>query len=166
MNISEFRENGHKLVDLLAEYLDTIEDRPLLKDTEPKQIEKLFNEPVPREGINTNDIIKELEKKLFPYLTNVNHPGYFGLMTPTPTPVGILGDFIASTLNQNLGAYSIGPAAVEMEKRTVRWLCDLVGFPDSAGGNLKRWNDGQLCRNEACTRLVIGKPCTASGSNF
>ncbi len=136
MNISEFRETGHKLVDLLSDYLNEIEEHPLLKNIDPKEIEKLFDEPIPKEGIKSDEIIKELKEKLFPYATNVNHPGYFGLITPTPTPIGILGDFIASTLNQNLGAYSIGPSAVEMEKRTVRWLCDLVGFPESAGGNL------------------------------
>jgi aromatic-L-amino-acid decarboxylase len=136
MNISEFRETGHNLVDLLSDYLNEIEEHPLLKDTEPKVIEKLFNEPLPEEGMSSEDIINELKKKLFPYTTNVNHPGYFGLITPTPTPIGILGDFIASALNQNIGAYSVGPSAVQMEKRTVRWLCDLVGFPESAGGNL------------------------------
>ncbi len=136
MNISEFRETGHKIVDLLSDYLLQIEEKPLLKDTDPQIIENLFNEPLPAEGENSDDIIKELQKKLFPYTTNVNHPGYFGLITPTPAPIGILGDFIASALNQNLGAYSIGPSAVEMEKRTVRWLCDIIGFNDSAGGNL------------------------------
>lgn len=136
MNIPEFREAGHKLVDLLSDYLDEIEDHPLLNDTDPKLIEKLFNESIPEEGKSTEDIINELKEKLFPFTTNVNHPGYFGLITPTPTPIGILGDFIASALNQNLGAYSIGPSAVEMEKRTVRWLNDLIGFPESAGGNL------------------------------
>ena len=136
MDISEFRETGHKLVDLLSDYLNEIEDHPLLKDTDPELIEKLFEEPIPKEGISSEQVIQELKEKLLPYTTNVNHPGYFGLITPSPTPMGILGDFIASTLNQNLGAYSIGPSAVEMEKRTVRWLCDLVGFPVTAGGNL------------------------------
>ena len=136
MKIAEFRETGHKLVDLLSDYLDKIEENPLLKDTDPKIIEKLFDEPVPQEGETSEEIIKELEEKLFPYTTNVNHPGYFGLITPTPSPVGILGDFIASTLNQNLGVYSIGPSAVEMEKRTVRWLCDLAGLSATAGGSL------------------------------
>src|SRR5512146_202445 len=151
MNISEFRETGHKLVDLLSDYLNEIEDHPLLKDTDPKVIEKLFNEPLPEEGINSDAIIKELQEKLFPYTTNVNHPGYFGLITPTPTPIGILGDFIASALNQNLGAYSIGPSAVEMEKRTVRWLCDLAGLPSSAGGNL---TSGGMMANFVAMKLA------------
>ena len=43
---------------------------------------------------------------------------------------------ICSALNQNIGAYTVGPAAVDMERRTVRWLTDLVGYDESAGGNL------------------------------
>ena len=59
-----------------------------------------------------------------------------GLITPSPNPVGIIADFICSALNQNIGAYTIGPAAVAMERRTVRWLTDLAGYDENAGGNL------------------------------
>jgi glutamate/tyrosine decarboxylase-like PLP-dependent enzyme len=76
-----------------------------------------------------------LSEKLLPNCTHVNHPGYFGLITPSPSPMGILGDFLASALNQNLGTYTVGPAAIAMERRTVRWLNDLVGYDERAGGN-------------------------------
>ncbi|MGC2647727.1 MAG: pyridoxal-dependent decarboxylase, partial [Candidatus Sulfotelmatobacter sp.] len=57
-------------------------------------------------------------------------------ITPSPNPVGIIADFICSALNQNVGAYSIGPSAVAMERRVVRWLTDLCGYDENAGGNL------------------------------
>lgn len=50
--------------------------------------------------------------------------------------MGIVADFICSALNQNVGAYSIGPSAVAMERRAVRWLSDLCGYDENAGGNL------------------------------
>jgi aromatic-L-amino-acid decarboxylase len=59
-----------------------------------------------------------------------------GLITPSPNPVGIIADFICSAINQNVGAYSIGPSAVAMERRVVRWLTDLCGYGENAGGNL------------------------------
>jgi aromatic-L-amino-acid decarboxylase len=59
-----------------------------------------------------------------------------GLITPSPNPVGVLADFICSAINQNVGAYSIGPSAVAMERRVVRWLTDLCGYGPKAGGNL------------------------------
>jgi len=59
-----------------------------------------------------------------------------GLITPTPNPSGILADLLAAALNQNLGVYSIGPSAVTMELRVIRWLNDLIGYGNNAGGNL------------------------------
>ena len=78
----------------------------------------------------------KFRKSFFRYCTHVGHPGYMGLITPSPNPVGVVADFICSALNQNIGAYSIGPAGVAIERRTVRWLTDLVGYGPEAGGNL------------------------------
>jgi aromatic-L-amino-acid/L-tryptophan decarboxylase len=136
MDANEFRTFGHQVVDRLADYFDHIEERPLVPDVPPAQINGLFAEALPQEPKPAGDVLRELDEKLFPYCTHVGHPGYFGLITPTPNLMGILGDFICSALNQNLGAYSIGPSAVAMERRTVKWLCDICGYGDGAGGNL------------------------------
>ena len=136
MDANEFRTFGHRIVDYLADYLDHIEDRPLFPDVDPAYLAALFDEPMPQDGTPVEDVMSALEEKLFPYCSHVNHPGYLGLITPTPTPVGVIGDFIASALNQNIGAYTIGPSAVAMERQTVRWLTDLIGYDTGAGGNL------------------------------
>ena len=136
MDVNEFRATGHEVVDLLADYLDRVEDGPLFPDVEPAEVQRLFDEPAPRGPMDAGEVLGELRRRLLPYCTNVNHPGYFGLITPTPLPIGALGDFIASTLNQNLGEYTIGPSAIAMERRVLRWLNDLIGFGPEAGGNL------------------------------
>jgi aromatic-L-amino-acid decarboxylase len=136
MNASEFRQVGHRVVDLLAEYLENIEDKPVFPKMGPAAMTQLFAEPLPRESSPAENVLDELEEKLFPNCTHVGHPGYMGLITPSPTATGIIADFIGSALNQNLGAYTCGPAAVAMERRTVRWLTDLVGYGEAAGGNL------------------------------
>ncbi len=136
MDTSEFRAVGHRVVDLLAEYLERIEERSVFPNVEPATLNRLFDEPLPETGMASDAVLEELEQKLLPYCTHVGHPGYFGLITPSPNLMGILGDFICAALNQNIGAYSIGPSAVAMERRTVRWLTDLVGYGEQAGGNL------------------------------
>jgi aromatic-L-amino-acid/L-tryptophan decarboxylase len=136
MDAREFQQIGHQVVDLLAEYFDHIEEKPVFPDVEPQMLTELFDEPLPQGPIPAEQVLAELEQKLLPYCTHVGHPGYMGLITPSPNPIGVIADFICSALNQNIGAYTIGPAGVAMERRTVRWLTDLVGYGPEAGGNL------------------------------
>src|SRR5579862_1481263 len=136
MDAKEFRTLGHRVVDLLAEYLNGIETKRVFPEVEPATVNRLFSEALPQEASSADAVLNDLETKLFPYCTNVGHPGYMGLITPSPNPIGIIGDFICSALNQNIGAYSIGPSAVAMERSVVRWLTDLCGYDEKAGGNL------------------------------
>src|SRR6201984_551506 len=138
MNRGEFRDLGHRVVDLLADYLEHIEEKPVFPNVDPKMLTKLFAEPLPQDPSPAGKVLSELEEKLLPYCTHVGHPGYMGLITPSPNPVGIIGDFICSALNQNIGAFTIGPSAVALERRVVRWLTDLCGYDAKAGGNLTR----------------------------
>ncbi len=136
MDSGEFREAGHRVVDLLSNYLEHIEELHVSPDVEPKFLVNLFDEPLPVTSSSAERVLNEVQEKLLPYCTNVGHPGYMGLITPSPNPIGVLADFICSALNQNIGAYSIGPAGVAIERRTLRWLTDLVGYEQQAGGNL------------------------------
>jgi aromatic-L-amino-acid/L-tryptophan decarboxylase len=147
----EFRALGHEIVDMLSDYLSGVEGRALYPDVEPSFLEELFDEPLPTSGADPGAVLRELREKLLPYCTHVNHPGYFGLITPTPTPIGILGDFIASALNQNIGAYSIGPSGVALERRVIRWLTDLVGYGEAASGNL---TSGGMMANFTALKLA------------
>jgi len=136
MERNEFRELGHRVVDLLADYFEHVEEKRVFPDVEPRTVNQLFAEPLPQDPSDPSNVLDELEAKLLPYCTHVGHPGYMGLITPSPNPIGVVGDFLCSALNQNVGAYSIGPSAVAMERRVVRWLTDLCGYGANAGGNL------------------------------
>ena len=48
------------------------------------------------------------------------------------TPVGMLAEMLAAGLNANLGGRDQIP--VEVERQVVRWMRDLFGFPEDAGG--------------------------------
>lgn len=151
LDIDAFRTAGHHLVDRLSDLLADIDHRALFPRVEPETLSRLFDEPVPEQGAPLDGLIADLEEKLLPYCTHVNHPGYFGLITPSPLPAGVLADFVASALNQNPGAWSIGPAAVAMEQRVLRWLTDLIGYGAEAGGNL---TSGGMMANFTALKLA------------
>ena len=93
MNPREFREVGHRVVDLLAEYLEHIEEKPVFPNVEPSKLTRLFDEALPRHPGSPDTVLAELEEKLLPYCTHVGHPGYMGLITPSPSPIGIYRGF-------------------------------------------------------------------------
>src|ERR1700758_3598938 len=136
MDPREFREVGHRVVDLLFDYFEHIEEMRVFPDVEPAFLNSLFDESLPENSIPAEQVLNEIQEKLLPYCTHVGHPGYMGLITPSPNPIDVVADFICSALNQNIGAYSIGPSAVALERRVVRWLTDLAGYSVVAGGNL------------------------------
>ena len=99
MQYEDFRKAGHSMIDYIADYLQQLEKKPLFPDVEPSFLHDEFDEAIPNEPQSLEAIQKILDQKLVPYCTHVNHPGYMGLITPSPNPAGILGDLLASALN-------------------------------------------------------------------
>ena len=97
MQYEEFRQAGHYLVDYITDYLKNIDDQKLFPNINPTHLYTLFEEPIPDEPKSLSQIQQIIEEKLVPYCTHVNHPGYMGLITPSPNPAGILADFLVST---------------------------------------------------------------------
>jgi glutamate/tyrosine decarboxylase-like PLP-dependent enzyme len=48
----------------------------------------------------------------------------------------MLGDLLASALNPNVGGWTLSPAATEIERETVRWIAELIGYSAATGGLL------------------------------
>jgi hypothetical protein len=57
MDTGEFRDVGHRLVDLLSEYLERIEERPLFPTVEPAALNALFAEPLPDDPSSSSDVL-------------------------------------------------------------------------------------------------------------
>lgn len=47
-----------------------------------------------------------------------------------------LGDYLAAITNRYAGAFFASPGAVRMENMLLRWMATLVGYPETAAGNL------------------------------
>ena len=57
MNSNEFRDLGHRVVDLLADYLEDIEQRPVFPDVEPSTLYRLFEEPLLEESTEPHNVL-------------------------------------------------------------------------------------------------------------
>ena len=138
MDAATFRTLGHQLVEQIAELLASVPDRPVTPDESPSAIREALdlNGPLPDAGADAAALLAELPGQLFEHSLLNAHPRFFGYITAPPAPIGILGDFLAAAVNPNVGARALSPAATEIEVQTVRWIAQLIGYPDDCGGLL------------------------------
>ncbi|HEV8392653.1 MAG TPA: aspartate aminotransferase family protein [Vicinamibacterales bacterium] len=136
MSAGEFRAIGHQLVDLVAERLAAVPEAPLTRSESPAQVRALLGaaRPLPLEGEAAGPLVAETAGQLFDHSLFNGHPRFFGYITSSPAPIGMFGDFLAAAVNQNVGAWGLSPLATEIECQAVRWMAELIGFPQTAGG--------------------------------
>ena len=60
MDVNEFRDVSHQVVDLLAEYLEGIEAKRVFPDVEPRVVNQLFAEPLPEHATAPDQVLAEL----------------------------------------------------------------------------------------------------------
>jgi glutamate/tyrosine decarboxylase-like PLP-dependent enzyme len=92
--------------------------------------------PLPELGMDPASLLEGTARLLFDHSLLNGHPRFFGYITAPPAPIGILGDFLAAAVNPNVGAWTLSPAATEIESQTVRWIAALIGYPTDCGGLL------------------------------
>lgn len=130
-----FRKNANTLTDQIAEFLASIDQRPVTSAEQPKQI-KSFLKPgeLPLNGAPLDEILNHASRVLFDHSLFNGHPRFWGYITSSPAPAGILGELLAATVNSNVGAYVLSPVATEIERQTIRWIGELIGYSKDCSG--------------------------------
>jgi aromatic-L-amino-acid/L-tryptophan decarboxylase len=67
---------------------------------------------------------------------NTTAAGFFAYIPVGSTYLAALGEFLAAASNQYSGNFLASPGAVRIENQVLRWLASVVGYPESAVGNL------------------------------
>src|ERR687893_87893 len=93
-------------------------------------------EPLPREGGEALEVFRRFAREIVPHAMHIPSPRYYGLFNPTPLPVAVWADALASALNQNGAAWRNSPAASVIEAQVLRWLCEIVGYPPASFGTM------------------------------
>lgn len=132
----EFRELGHALVDSIATFLGTIPERPVAHAESPGNIRALLgaDRALPETGSDPGQLLRSATDLLYPHSLFNGHPRFFGYITSSPAPLGMLADLLAAAVNANVGAWRLSPMATEIEAQAVRWIAELIGYPRDCGG--------------------------------
>lgn len=133
----DFKRLGHQLIDTLADFYNTIRERPVTTGETPKQIQTILGAAsLPENGTPAPELFAKTTDLLLNHSLFNGHPKFFGYITASPTPIGALADLLASAINQNVGANVLSPMATAIEKQTVKWLAEFIGVSSGYGGLL------------------------------
>ena len=152
--IEELRRTGYAFVDLILDYFKGVEGRRVYGPVSPMGLDDLFAEDLPEDGTSYPELVQEVRSRVFPNTMAIGSRRYFGMMNPAPLPVSILADTLASAMNQNVASWRHAPAGTAIEKRVIRWLCDLFGMPETSFGTLV---DGGSLANITGLKLAINR---------
>jgi glutamate/tyrosine decarboxylase-like PLP-dependent enzyme len=129
---------GHRVVDQVAGFLESLPLGPVTRDESRSMVRDALDltGPLPELGTDPAALLEQTAQFLFAHSLFNAHPRFFGYITAAPAPIGILGDFLAAAVNPNVGAWTLSPAATEIEAQTVRWIAELINYPVNCGGLL------------------------------
>src|SRR5690606_11400555 len=131
MDPDEFRALGHDLVDRIADFLESLPARKVTSGKSPTDIRALLNSDgrLPEAGMESDALLASTTALLLEHSLFNGHPRFFGYVTASPAPLGMLGDLLAAAANPNVGAWTLSPVATEIEAQAVRWIAELIGYP-------------------------------------
>jgi len=86
---------------------------------------------------------RELSKLLEILKNDVDSPGinpasgkHLGYIPGGGIYPSAMGDYLAAVVNKYSGIFYASPGAVQVENMVIRWIAKILGFPDTAMGNL------------------------------
>ena len=130
----QIRSWANAAVELMAEYLGTIRDRRVYPSTSSRQIRGRLDSSLPQEPTTFHELLHIFRDTLVELSRHNGHPRMFGYVQAPGTAIAALADLLASTLNANLTAWRSAPAAVEIERLTIEWIKQIIGFNRNAAG--------------------------------
>jgi glutamate/tyrosine decarboxylase-like PLP-dependent enzyme len=138
MSAEDFRRLGHDLVDNISAFIGSIRERKVTSEITPSQSRELIDSTrsVPEDGTDPAVLLDETFRQLSSHSLFNGHPRFWGYITSSPAPIGMLAELLAAAINPNLGSWKLSPIATEIEIQTVRWIAEMIGYPTGCGGIL------------------------------
>ncbi|GGD58789.1 pyridoxal phosphate-dependent decarboxylase family protein [Muriicola marianensis] len=128
-----FRQQGHQLIDLLADHLESsLNGRG----------EKVINYSSPEEemefwrGFFNAGSGSDFFQEVLRHTTHVHHPRYIGHQVCAPAPQAALCGLVSSILNNGMAVYEMGMAPTAMERLVTDLLAQKIGFGEGSRGIL------------------------------
>jgi glutamate/tyrosine decarboxylase-like PLP-dependent enzyme len=132
----DFRTIAAAAVDFLTSYFESLDSRPVLVPATSRAIRERIDEPLPLEGADFDTLLDTVRQVIAQYNRHSAHPRMFGYVASPGTPVTAVSHMIAAALNINVTGWRSASSGTDLERLTIDWLKQMLGYPSTAGGLL------------------------------
>jgi aromatic-L-amino-acid/L-tryptophan decarboxylase len=144
MDIAEFRRHAHRTVDWMADFLESVETRPVRAQVKPGEIAAQLAAAPPEAGEPMEAIFADFERVVMPGITHWQHPGFLAYFPANSSPPSLLAEMLTATLGAQCMLWQTSPAATEMETRVMDWLRQMTGLPEGFSGVIQDSASGAI----------------------
>ena len=130
----EIRNWGNSVIQLMTNYLGDLRDHRVYGRMSSREIRGRLDSALPTHGTDFDGLLKVFRETIIPFSRQNAHPRMFGYVQSPGTALAAFADLLASTLNANLTVWRSAPAPVELERLTIDWVRQILGFNADAGG--------------------------------
>jgi glutamate/tyrosine decarboxylase-like PLP-dependent enzyme len=107
---------------------------PLDRARPAAELRALVGRTITPQGIGGPEALRRFGEVLAPACISVDHPRFLAFVPGAPTEAAVLFDLVVGASNIYAGSWLEGAGAVFAENEALRWISDLAGFGDEAGG--------------------------------
>lgn len=127
------RKLGYQLIDQIDAFFSSLPDRRVQLPAGQRTYGAL-DDPLPEAGEDPASVLAEVCEHMVGDGFHVPSANYFGLMNPTPTYMGVIGEALVAALNPQLATLARSQLASKIELETVRWVGERVGWDGPFNG--------------------------------
>jgi glutamate/tyrosine decarboxylase-like PLP-dependent enzyme len=127
--VTESRDLLRRTAEIAADYLESLDERPVFPHTSPDELREALGGPLPEEPLDPGQVVGELAEAAEPGVVAIGSGRYFGFVIGGALPAALAADWLTTAWDQNAGLYAGGPSASVVEQVTREWLLDLLGLP-------------------------------------
>ncbi len=132
MTPDEFREQGHRMVDWVADYLANVESYPVISQVTPGEIRKSLPATAPEEPEPFDRVIEDLNDIIMPGITHWQSPNFFAYFPANASGPAMLGELLSAGLGVQGMLWATSPACTELETHVLDWLVEMLALPARA----------------------------------
>ena len=127
-------EEGEAVAGVVARFLAAARAGETPVPPSHAAVQALFDEPAPAAGRPFAEVLARVEHEVIPSAAWLHDPMHMAHQLSCPLPAAIWTEPVVASLNQSMAVAELSRAATALERRVLRWLADLAGFPAEAGG--------------------------------